>query len=139
MDRKQRIFLDANILVAIGFRPEGDYSRILGLHELTLVSSEHILREVAENLSDLGIDPGAFVTSLRRRLEITDQVVKLPAGLPLSDDEDRQALAEAIGAACDEFVTFNSRDFGALYGQSVYGVYVRHSAEFLRHYSANTI
>jgi len=65
-------------------------------------------------------------------MEITDRVTKLPVGLPLDDPEDRQALAEAIGAACDEFVTFNSRDFAALYGQVVYGVLIRHSAEFKR-------
>jgi hypothetical protein len=63
---------------------------------------------------------------------LTDQIVKLPTGLPPSDDEDRQALAEAIGARCDEFVTFNSRDFDALFGQRLCGTLVRHSAEFVR-------
>ena len=132
MNHVRRVFLDANVLVAIGFRPRGDYSRILDIKDCALVTSEHILREVTENLGDLGVHPTHFVDSLRQRMEVSDQVVKLPAGLPLADDEDRQALAEAIGARCDEFVTFNSRDFSALYGQSVYGVYVRHSAEFVR-------
>ncbi len=118
--------------MAIGFRPNGDYRRILESKRFDFVTSEHILREVAENLADLGTEPGQFIESLRSRMEVTDQVTRLPTGLPLEDDEDRQALAEAIGSDCDEFVTFNSRDFNALYGQSIFGVYIRHSAEFLR-------
>ena len=133
MNRPQsRVFLDANVLLAIGFKPQGDYSRIFSFASCHYVISEHILAEVAENLENLGKDPAAFVSELRAMLEVTDRVTKLPAGLPLHDDEDRQALAEAIGAECDEFITFNSRDFGELYGQTIYGVYIRHSADFLR-------
>jgi len=129
---RKRIFLDANVLVAIGFRPNGDYRRIFDFKEMDFVTSDHILREVAENQNALGIESGPFVEWLRARMQVTDQVTKLPAGLPLPDDKDRQALAEAIGSRCDEFVTFDSRHFGALYGQTIYGVFVRHSAEFLR-------
>ena len=128
----KRIFLDANILVAIGFRPNGEYRRLLDVDDVRYVTSEHILSEVAENLADLGLAPATFIETLRQSMEVTDQVMKLPSGLPLSDDEDRQALAEAIGARCEEFVTFNSRDFSALYGQRIYGVLIRHSAEFAR-------
>ena len=128
----RRVFLDSNILVAIGFRPNGDYRRILGFAGIQFVASEHILREVHENLTRLGVEPAPFIAELRKILEITDQVTKLPAGLPLENDDDRQALAEAIGARCDEFVTFNSRDFRHLYGKSVFGVRIRHSADFLR-------
>ena len=132
MTSKKRIFLDANILVAIGFRPNGSYRPLLDLVGIQYVTSEHILSEVKENLLDLGLDPLPFLSTLRQMMEITDQVTMLPVGLPLNDDEDRQALAEAIGAGCDEFVTFNSRDFNALYGQTIYGVLIRHSAEFRR-------
>ena len=132
MKPAQRVFLDANVLVAIGFRPHGEYRRVLDAGGYVFVTSEHIFREVRENLIDLGREPDAFIQQLRAHMEVTDQVTKLPAGLPLKDDEDRQALAEAIGAKCDEFVTFNSRDFSALYGQTIFGVYIRHSAEFLR-------
>lgn len=83
----------------------------------------------------LGVDPTSFIKLLQKKLEITQQFVKLPVGLPLHDDEDRQALAEAIGAGCDEFVTFNSRDFAPLYGQTIFGVLIRHSAEFRRLYA----
>jgi len=118
----KRIFLDANVLVAIGFRPLGEYHHILEIEGIHLVTSEHILAEVAENLVDLDKDPNEYIGKLRGIIEITDQIVKLPTGLPLHDDEDRQALAESIGARCEEFVTFNSRDFKDLYGQTVYGV-----------------
>ena len=132
MDKPRRIFLDANVLVAIGFKPNGDYARIIDWTGFQYVTSEHILREVEENLTHLGKDTSAFISMLRQRMEVTDQITKLPAGLPLHDDEDRQALAEAIGARCDEFVTFNSRDFNALYGETIYGVVVRHSADLMR-------
>jgi len=133
---QKRIFLDANVLVAIGFRPTGEYRRLLDVDDIQYVTSEHILNEVSENLTDLGKEHEAFVESLRSRMEVTNQFVKLPSGLPLDDDEDRQALAESIGAHCEEFVTFNSRDFGPLYGQKIYGVLIRHSAEFLRLYGS---
>ena len=131
----KRIFLDANVLVAMGISPTGDYAQMLGWKGLHFVTSEHILFEVAENLADIGVDPASFIDRLRQIIEVTDRVMKLPTGLALADDEDRQALAEAIGSECDEFVTFNSRDFSALYGTSVYGVLVRHSGEFVRHYA----
>jgi hypothetical protein len=83
----------------MGFRPKGEYRRLLEIHELRYVTSEHILSEVADNLADLGKDPTAFVAMLRLTMEVTNRVMKLPAGLPLHDDEDRQALAEAIGAS----------------------------------------
>jgi len=128
----KRVFLDANVLVAIAFRPQGQYSHLLKATDVHYVTSEHILYEVAENLEDLDVDPQPFLASLRQTMEVTDQVTKLPVGLPLHDDEDRQALAEAIGSRCDEFVTYNSTDFAALYGQTVYGVFIRHAAEFRR-------
>ena len=128
----RRIFLDANVLVAIGFRPHGEYRPLLDLKLFDYVTSEHILSEVSENLTNLGKDPIEFIANLRRQMEITDQVMKLPAALPLDDDEDRQALDEAIGSRCEEFVTFNSRDFNALYGQTNCGVLIRHSADFRR-------
>jgi predicted nucleic acid-binding protein len=127
-----RVFLDANVLVAIGFRPSGDYSRILDFANIEFVTSEHILHEVNENLMALGIDASELLDRLRREMEVTDQVTVLPVGLPLTDDEDRQALAEAIGSRCDLFVTFNSRDFSALYGRTILGVTIRHSADFVR-------
>jgi len=132
LESSKRVFLDANVLVAIGFRPQGEYRRIFDFEGIDYVVSEHILNEVAQNLGDLNTDSTTFIEWVRTRIEVTDQVTKLPAGLPLKDDEDRQALAEAIGARCDEFITFNSRDFNALYGRTIYGVFVRHSAEFLR-------
>lgn len=135
MKPPKRIFLDANILVAIGFRPKGQYRQILEIDGVTFVTSEHILAEVQENLRELDVDPTTCIGLLRQKMEITDQVVKLPVGLALDDDEDRQALAEAIGAGCQEFVTFNSRDFVSLYGQTVLGVYIRHAAEFRRLYA----
>ena len=134
MASRKRIFLDANILVAMGFRPKGQYRSLLDVQDLHFVTSEHILSEVTENLSDLGVDPLPFIRLLREHMEVTDQVMKLPAGLPLDDDEDRQALAEAIGARCEEFVTFDSGDFSAIFGQVIYGVFIRHSAEFRRLY-----
>jgi predicted nucleic acid-binding protein len=134
---QKRIFLDSNVLVAIGFRPSGEYSRILAFHGLVYVTSEQILREVTENLIDLGVEPSPLLQRFRLRMEITDQVTKRPAGLPLHDDGDRQALSEAIAASCDEFITCNSRDFKVLYGRVVSGVYIRHSAEFLRLYAAS--
>ena len=127
-----RVFLDANVLVAIGFRPSGAYSRLLSVQGVRFVTSEHILREVEDNLRELGVDAVALLEHLRAHFEITNRVSALPLGLPLEDDEDRQALAEAIGAACGEFVTFDRGHFGALFGRSVLGVRIRHSAEFLR-------
>ena len=130
----RRVFLDANVLVAIGLRPRGSYRRFLDVEDHRYVTSEHILAEVEENLTAMNIHCSEFLTNLRKIMEVTDRVSKLPVGLPLYDDEDRQALAEAIGAECDEFVTFNSNDFNAIYNQRIEGVLIRHSADFKRQF-----
>ena len=134
--RRLRVFLDANVLVAMGYRPAGDYRRILGFN-FEFITTEEILYEVDHHLRELGAPSEEFIAQLRATFKGTDQVVKLPSGLPLHDDEDRQALAAAAASHCDEFVTFNSRDFKSLYGTRVLGVLVRHSGEFLRLHLTN--
>ena len=132
------VFLDANFLVAAGLRPKGDYNRVLEAGNDTYVTSEHLLAEVTRNLRRLGRDPAVYITRLRQLMKITDQFEILPAGLPLEGSGDRQALAEAIGAGCDLFVTSDT-DFEALFGTKVKGVLVERSLEYTRrHFSANS-
>jgi len=126
-----RVFLDANFLIAAGLKPLGDYNRVLETDLDQFVTSEHLLNEVSRNLKRLDLDPVEFISRLRKRFEITDQFNILPAGLPLDGAGDRQALAEAIGARCDVFVTSDT-DFGDLFGQNVRGVLIEKSARYAR-------
>ena len=126
-----KVFFDANFLVAAGLRPDGDYSKILLNGKDIFLTSEHILDEVARNLSRLGRDANAHVNWLRKIMTVTDRFDLLPAGTPLSGSGDRQALAEAIGAGCDLFVTSDT-DFSALFGQTIKGVRIEKSAIYAR-------
>lgn len=126
------MFFDSNILVAIGLNPDGAFSRFLRRKDTVFVTSEQVLGEVENNLRRLRVEPREFIERLRTLMEVTDQFSSLPIGLPLHDDDDRQILAEAIGAECNEFVTFNSRDFKSLYGRTILGVRISHVGEFRR-------
>jgi predicted nucleic acid-binding protein len=126
-----RVFPDANFLVAAGFRVNGDYRKVLEAQADLYVTSEHVLTESARNLERLGLDPKPFIAELRRKFEVTSQFDLLPPGTPLRDPGDRQALAEAIGASCDLFVT-SDNDFGDLFGQRVKGVLVQKSSLYVR-------
>jgi len=126
-----KVFPDANFLVAAGFRPSGDYRRALIVSQDSFLTSEHVLAEVHRNLERLGLDSVSFIEELRERMEGTDKFDLLPVGLPLSDWGDRQALAEAIGAACDLFITSDT-DFNQLFGKRVKGVLIQTSARYVR-------
>ena len=127
-----RVFLDANILVAVGISPRGDCrSLIETAKKFTWISSEHILTEVRENLGDLGFDSEEYEQWLRQRMILTSSFVVLPIGLPLDDPEDRQALAEAIGAEADLFISYD-HDFDALYGQTIGKTKILHARGFIQ-------
>ncbi|MFZ4507349.1 MAG: hypothetical protein ACOYON_06600 [Fimbriimonas sp.] len=126
-----RTFLDANFLVAAGFRPAGDYRKALARSQDEFVTSEHLLDEVRRNLQRLSVSPEPFISILRRSFLVTSQFDVLPVGLPLEGSGDRQALAEAIGAACELFVT-DDEDFANLFGQRIKGVLVVRSRDYVR-------
>ena len=126
-----RVFLDANFLVAAGLVPDGDYRRVLSLQVDTYVTSEHIISEVTRNLERLRRSPSEYIAYLRSLMEVTDQFELLPVGTPLEGSGDRQALAEAIGAECELFVTSDT-DFSALFGTRIRGVLVEKSALYAR-------
>ncbi len=124
-----KVFPDADFLVAAGLRPHGDYQKVLTRSRDEFVTSDHILSEVARNLERLRRDPAHFISNLRRLMHITNQFDLLPPGLPLAGSGDRQALAEAIGAGCDLFVTSDT-DFAALFGQRIKGVLIEKSPDY---------
>jgi len=126
-----RVFFDANFLVAAGLNPAGDYNRVLEKAHDEFITSEHLLAEVLRNLERLGRDASPFIQHLRSVLAITNRFDILPAGLPLHGDGDRQALAEAIGAECELFVTSDT-DFAAIVGQRVKGVLIERSSTYAR-------
>ena len=126
-----RVFPDANFLVAAGLRPGGDYRMVLDTSQDRYVTSEHVLLEVSRNLERLGVDSDAYVRRLRQFMELTDRIDMLPVSLPLEGAGDRQALAEAVGAACDVFIT-TDKDFNSLFGNRVKGVLVEKSSTYVR-------
>ena len=126
-----RVFFDANFLVAAGISPDGDYNTVLAIGDDAFISSEHVLDEVSRNMQRLRRDPAPFITRLRRIMQVTDQFDLLPPGTPLEGSGDRQALAEAIGAEGDIFVTSDS-DFAAIFGQRIKGVLIEKSSIYAR-------
>lgn len=113
--RRQRLFLDANILVSARFR-----DLLLRVADAGLIEvrwSQQVIDEARRALTDrLGLDPvkvdqlldrlaGVFPEALIEGFEHRIDKISLP------DANDRHVLAAAVHGECDQIVTNNLRDF----------------------------
>ncbi len=113
--RRQRVFLDANILVSVRLR-----DIFLGFAEQRCVDvywSEAVLAETRRALERrIGLAPEAadrLIDALVGAfpLSTVDWDPKAAEGLSLPDRDDRHVLAAAIAAECDLLITDNIKDF----------------------------
>lgn len=97
-----------------------------------LVVSPWVLREVRDNLVNKPPEAARAWVLLQSRVVIeTDELI---FGWPLVFDiaKDKPVLVTALASA-DVLLTLDRRDFGALLGQTVYGLQVLTPGEFLRY------
>lgn len=130
-----RIFLDANILFAAAFSPDGAVSRLLMLLEQSghqCCASDYVIREAHRNL--LAKKPATLgrFAQLLEPIQITmgpvTRLGELPEVAKSLPEKDRVVLAAAIHQGCEALVTGDRTHFGPLYGETISGVAIHSPA-----------
>jgi uncharacterized protein len=127
-----RVFLDANVLFAVGYREAAGLLRLWELPGVQLITSAYAIEEARRNL-----ETAAQRVRLIERTTALEQVAELPddtliatsAGLP---PKDIPILAAAIAGKATHLLTGDSRHFRALFNVAVGGVLVMRTADYLR-------
>ncbi|MEX2540642.1 MAG: PIN domain-containing protein [Trueperaceae bacterium] len=121
--------LDANVLFAAAFNPEGRVQRLFDLAELKacdLLSSAFAIEEARRNLT---VKRPKALERYKDRLRLVSMTVEPAAELIAQMAQhvpanDAPILAGAIAARADVLVTGDRRHFGDSYGRSIGGVLV---------------
>lgn len=131
-----RVFLDANVLMAAAINPAGGARKLWELAGITLVTSLYAAREAWVNLNDLP-DTDQLRQSLGlllQRVELHDPPAIDPALFrrwTLPDPDDIPILEAAIAARCTHLLSGDAAAFGHLYGQSLDGVAILKTGTYL--------
>jgi predicted nucleic acid-binding protein len=132
MRRTDKVFLDANVLFSVAYRPD---SRLIDLWSLTdteLVTSLFALEEARRNLMMHKPDAVAHLEALFDSLTIVDSVsLSLPEGIELAE-KDVPILSAALQAGCSHLITGDHQHFEMLFGRSVEGVLILTPAQYLK-------
>jgi predicted nucleic acid-binding protein len=126
-----RLFLDANVLFAAAWNPDGAASLLLRLAAASgsrLIASAHAFEEAHRNLDLKRAEALPALEGIRRQVAIVGAApaelvawaadgYALPAG-------DAPILAAAVAARADALVTGDAKHFGQLYGSQCRGVLV---------------
>jgi len=123
-----RLFLDANILIAALWRPQSLSGRLLMVPGITRITSEYAVREARLSVP----------ASARTRLEdvlTSVTVVADPSGAAMPDgvtlpSKDQPILLAAIHAGATHLITSDKQHFGPYYGQTVSGVTILRPASY---------
>jgi len=131
-----RLFLDANILFSVAYRPDSGLRRLWQLANVSLVTSLYAVEEARRNLTQ-PVQRAALqqLLSTVQLLTVTPDTPGLPCSVELPE-KDLPILAAAISARATHLLTGDMRDFGRYYGQCVEGVLILPPAEYLRRLGA---
>ncbi|MDZ4170102.1 MAG: PIN domain-containing protein [Coriobacteriia bacterium] len=127
-----RLFLDANILVAAAWKADARLGDLWGLPDARLLGSPHVIEEARRNTH-----PGESAERLERLIGALTVLPSEPADFPITNDpglpaKDRPVLLAAIAARADYLITGDLAHFGPLFGRSFDGVTVMLPGEYLR-------
>ena len=131
-----RLFLDANVLVAAAWKESARVRRLWELRNVELVASTYAAAEAARNLPDE--DRRALYEKLIESVRVVSEMgdlaksaVRLPGDLSLPDD-DLPILLSAIEAGATHLITGDFRHFGKHFDREIAGVRILPPAEYLR-------
>jgi uncharacterized protein len=125
-----RLLLDANVIFAACWKPEGGVSKLFDLARLQLCSlftSEYALAEVRKNLQAKKPEAMQHLENLLQQLEMLANPEPIwveqaeTTGLPL---KDTPILATALQNKLDGLVTGDLQHFSKLLGKTVFGVQI---------------
>ena len=127
MNRRVRIFLDANIVFSAAKKDGAVQSLVARLLDATHECwvDAYVIDEARRNLLAKAPERLPHCEQLLSRLRVASHVPAMlgaqVAGLP---EKDRVVLAAAAALACDILVTGDRTHFGKLYGRVIAGVQI---------------
>jgi uncharacterized protein len=127
----ERVFLDANVLFSVAYRPAAGLARLWSLSGVALVTSDYALEEAVRNLALA--EQHERLAMLLERAEVvagTFELVPIPEQVLLPDD-DLPILRAAIGTRCSVLLTGDLRHFGPYLGTRIGRTLVLRPAEYL--------
>jgi uncharacterized protein len=124
-----RVFLDANVLLAAALRPEAALHRLWRLDDVELLSSSYAVEEARRNL-ETPSQRGRLTRLLRRVSLVEPEHFTLPRGIRLPE-KDLPILLAAIDGRASHLLTGDREHFGPYYRQEIAGVLILPLAEYL--------
>jgi len=129
--RRDRVFLDANVLFSAAYRADSGLQRLWKRRSAVLITSGYAAEEARRNLE--GVDQQRRLDELLERVEIVPEA----RGREESDDwdlpeKDQPILAAAIRAEATHLLTGDIRHFGHLMGSTVDAVQILRPASYLK-------
>lgn len=133
--KRQRVFLDANVLYAAAI--EGVSRNLWRLDDVQLVTSRYVIKEVQDNLQRRQ-DAVASLLRLeiltRHQIEIVEDeplYPQLPEPWVLPDLADIPVLQGALHSGCEVLLTGDAECFGEYLGKTTSGLLVLRPGRFL--------
>jgi predicted nucleic acid-binding protein len=123
-----RVFLDANVLLAAAWRSGGALQRLWRLEGVELLSSGHAVEEARRNL-ETSAQRGRLTRLLRRVRLVEPEHFTLPRGIRLPG-KDLPILLAAIDGGATHLLTGDWEHFGPYFREEVVGVLILPPAEY---------
>lgn len=129
-----RLFLDANVLFSVAYRPAAGLLQLWKLSDVTLCSSRHAWEEARINLLDE--DQRRRLSRLSEKVQLFEAAGgELPRGISLPE-KDVPIILAAIEARCSHLLTGDVRHFGPYFGKKIEGVAILLPGDYLRNRQA---
>lgn len=125
-----RVFLDANILVSVAWKPVTRVLALWALTDIERLTSTYAITEAIRNVGTTERQARLFRAIQHVRIVDDASRVELPAGVRLAA-KDAPILAAAIQAGASHLLTGDVTHFGSLYGRTVEGVQILKPNEYL--------
>jgi uncharacterized protein len=126
----ERLFLDANVLFSVAYRPAAGLLQLWNLRDVTLCSSRYALEEARINLTEE--DQRRRLTKLSEKVQLFEAARReLPRGISLPE-KDAPIILAAMEARCTHLLTGDVRHFGPYFGKKIEGVAIVLPGEYLR-------
>ncbi len=123
-----RVFLDANVLFAAAWRPEGALLRLWDLDDAELLSSSYAVDEARRNM-ETPKQRGRLSRLLRQVRRVEPAHFMLPRGIRLPE-KDLPILLAAIDGGATHLLTGDWEHFGLYFRQEIGGVLILPPAEY---------
>ena len=125
-----RLFLDANVLFSVAYRPNAGLLQFWKLRDVILCSSHYALAEARINLIEE--IQRRRLARLARSIQLFDESRRgLPSHVSLSE-KDMPILLAAMEARATHLITGDVRHFGTYFGKTIEGILVLSPSDYLK-------